>query len=273
LLRRGLESEKEAGALFLKDRDPGSAFARAEGDYSEVLRRAPDHGLALTRRGDLQALKGQWLQSHKKLPFAAWKAGELDLTRAVELRTDAARAWAWRARLRLYRAQYAYTYKTGDYTTDLDAGLADAAHALSTPSAPISTLRGRIGFFRGYYDHVGKLPSDPRPFWNAAERDLDESLRLDPKQLFALHVRGRIKYLRGTVSGSKGEDPLPDLNAAEVDMGRCIELFQESECYSTRSMIRRARAQRLQELGRPQDAARDIADARSDLRKVSRLRR
>ncbi|HEX7896128.1 MAG TPA: protein kinase [Planctomycetota bacterium] len=106
--------------------------------------------------------------------------------------------------------------------------------------------------------------------WLEREKALTEAIRADRGYLPHLLGRGDLKRNRGNERANRGENPLPDYQAAEEDYGEALRLNAESqEGWLRRATVRTLRANHR--AIRDQDPLPDYAAAETDLDALAKL--
>lgn len=138
-----------------------SEFEEAERIYGEVLRRDPEHAVALLNRAKVRA------------SLEKWSGAEADLDMCLSLEPRATEAFRLRAYLRLQRGNF-------------DGAIADASVAIRLEdAAELRSLRGRALVWKGDYE--------------AALEDLEAALQADEEDDEARFARGTALLQLGRV--------------------------------------------------------------------------
>jgi tetratricopeptide (TPR) repeat protein/predicted Ser/Thr protein kinase len=205
-------------------RNPLPDYASAEEDLTRILLRRPESKAALHRRGVVRTQRAVYKVKYGIDPLGDCAAAEEDLTRAL----DHPGARTWRGNVRFHRG--AWRQQTGaDPRSDFEAAEADL-----TPAIDADTLmrRGRVLAHRGDFE--------------GAERDFVESIRLNPRNVWAWTWRGNARLAAR------------DFDGAEAHLTRAIETNPEfSEGWEQR--------------GHARFENKDAAGAASDFRRALRL--
>jgi serine/threonine protein kinase len=188
-----------------RGRNPLPDYAGAEADLTRALSLQPESKDLLYRRGVVRTQRAVYKVKNGLDPLSDCAGAEEDLTRAG----DRPSARTWLGNMRFHRG--AWRLKTGgDAAADFEAAEKDL-----TPADDSDRLmrRGRVRAYQKRYD--------------AAEQDFAESLRRNPRNVWAWTWRGNARLAAG------------DWAAAEAHLSRAIGVERDfSEAWEQRGNAR-----------------------------------
>lgn len=235
--------------------DPSGDMGAAERDFSEAVRLSPENGEAWLKLADLRSNQGFWAKARGRDPLPFFEDAESRFSRALEL--DPAQASAWRGRgiLRTYWARL-LTERREPAEPRWSGAVDDfTRYAARVAEAP-EWRRADALMRRATALAEWSLESGTAPRFDAAERDFEAALRLDPGQARIWSRRGAARLARAESRVSKSEDPLADFERAERDLSKAIQLQDRlAEAWVRRGLLRSRRARHLGAPGKDVEAA------------------
>jgi tetratricopeptide (TPR) repeat protein len=244
--------------LTMSNADARAAYAAAERDYDEVLRRSGGR-LGHHGRGTLHRYRALYLMRTGGDPLPDLDASAADHDRSVALEPDApehftgrGRTYGRRAVLRMERGQ--------DASSDVQAAIADFTHAYTLDHRRADALMWRGDL---YANRARFRAARGEAAWDdfaAASTDLEAALVQHDADPWAHYHRGMHRTWQAEAESAAGRDPTESLAIAQRGLtfaARRLPRYADPQVLLAR--VHLVRAAHLRTLG--QDAAASLASA------------
>lgn len=236
--------------------DPHAELDLAEEDLGQALRGDPTYGPAWWARGITRTHRAIYRASLGEDPQTDCRAAMGDFSQQLVRTPNNPDALRRRGFARLQLAVFRRKQGT-PAPAELAAAAADLEESLRLDSRHPQAWnwRGLIAAERAM------TREDPQSEFAAAEKDFSEALRRRPGYADALKFRGLVKSARAAWLLERGGAPIADLDGADEDLRRALELQPlSSEASTARAGVRLLQAR----LGDREDRA-DLDRAESEL--------
>ena len=198
-------------------------FEDAEAIWTRAIAQDAGYGPHYLGRGLLHRSRSLFFMKRGGDAIPGFLAAEADLTRALELKADAAEVLSRRANVRdLLGVERMGQGK--DPTTAYDGAEADAAEALARFGGRGEFHIGRASarYHRAIW--LTRRREDALPVLAAAEADLVRALGDATWTDEARNALGNLRLYRAELLRRRNQDPLPELESAERDLTEAVRL-------------------------------------------------